>query len=161
MTTMTISPSDHLRSKNIFDMLASGEQLAELERAFPLVEPGIRPFGERVLIQLRTPKIKTDGGILLVQESQEIEEWNNQIGVIRAIGPLAFHSRDSRTLWPEGAWARVGDFVRTIKYGGDRWDMKIPGRPDEKALFVVVKDLDLTGAVEGDPIAMTAINKNL
>ena len=36
-----------------------------MKEAFPDVDPGIQPFGSRVLVQIRTAKTKTSGGIIL------------------------------------------------------------------------------------------------
>ena len=71
-----------------------------------------------------------------------------------AIGPLAFHNRDTMQPWPEGAWAKVGDYIRVAKYGGDRWE--VPLEDNEAALFVMFNDLDLLGEVIGDPLAIRA-----
>jgi hypothetical protein len=37
-----------------------------LDEAFPPCDAGVKPFGSRVLCQIRTPKTKTKGGIILV-----------------------------------------------------------------------------------------------
>ena len=59
--------------------------------------------------------------------------------------------------WPEGAWASPGDYVRVTKYGGDRWELPIPGREQgESAIFAIVNDLDLTGLITGNPLEMKA-----
>ena len=63
--------------------------------AFPTVHPGMEPFGGRVVIQLRRIKKKTAGKIILVEETKENEKWNNMIGKVVAIGPLAFKNRDT------------------------------------------------------------------
>ena len=83
----------------------------ELAWAFPDVNPGMAPLGGRVVVQLRRIKKKT-GRIVLVEETKENEKWNNMIGRVVALGPLAYKNRDTMTAWPEGAWAVVGDFVR-------------------------------------------------
>lgn len=123
-----------------------------MEEAWPDIDPGIRPFGSRVLVQLRCAKEQTDGRIILTKETREAVQWNQQVGKIRAIGPLAFKSRDTQNPWPEGEWAQVGQFVRVPKYGGDRWERPIvEGDMDNTALFILVNDLDLLGAVTCDP----------
>jgi co-chaperonin GroES (HSP10) len=129
-----------------------------LEEAFPVVDHNLRPFGARVLVQLRTPKLKTKGGIALVTETQDTLQWANQVGIVRALGPLCF--KDSKTLqpWPEGDWCKVGDFVRVPKHGGDKFERKIPGRDKDDgdvALFVTVDHLNLLGAVP-DPLSDVA-----
>ena len=127
-----------------------------MAEAFPAVDAGIQPFGSRVLIQIRTPKKKSAGGIIIdIHGSNETEKWNTQIGKVVALGPLAFKNRDSMTTWPEGEWCKAGEYVRVAKYGGDRWEVKIPGK-DDSAMFVIFNDLDIIGQVTGDPLAIRA-----
>lgn len=125
-----------------------------LAEAFPEVDPGIRPFGSRILVQIRTPKKKSAGGILIDIGTQDTEKWNTQVAKVISIGPLAFKNRDTMQSWPEGAWCAVGEFVRVAKYGGDRWEVPVPG--GEPALFVMFNDLDILGEVTGDPLAIRA-----
>ena len=127
-----------------------------MAEAFPAVDAGIQPFGSRVLIQIRTPKKKSAGGIIIdIHGSNETEKWNTQIGKVVALGPLAFKNRDSMATWPEGEWCKAGEYVRVAKYGGDRWEVKIPGTNDS-AMFVIFNDLDIIGQVTGDPLAIRA-----
>ncbi len=128
-----------------------------LVEAFPEVDPGVRPFGSRVLVQVRTAKTKTKGGIELITETKEAIQYNTQVALVRAVGPLAFKNRTTMQPWPEGAWCQPGDYVRVPKYGGDRWERPIDpkGRTlsseDEVALFVMFQDLDITGSITIDP----------
>ena len=115
-----------------------------MAEAFPAVDAGIQPFGSRVLIQIRTPKKKTSGGIILDIGTQDTEKWNTQIGKVISLVPLAFKNRNDMTAWPEGAWCQAGEFVRVAKYGGDRWEVKVPDT-DESAMFVIFNDLDIIG----------------
>lgn len=127
---------------------------AEIRIAFPTVDPGATPLGSRVLVQFRAPKKKSKGGIILVDDTVETEKWNTQVGRVVALGPLAFKSRDKMSDWPEGAWAKVGDFVRASKYGGDRWE--VADESGEPVLFAIFNDLDLIAKVTGNPLAMKA-----
>ena len=127
-----------------------------MAEAFPAVDAGIQPFGSRVLIQIRTPKKKSAGGIIIdIHGSNETEKWNTQIGKVVALGPLAFKNRNDMKPWPEGEWCKAGEHVRVAKYGGDRWEVKIPGK-DDSAMFVIFNDLDIIGQVTGDPLAIRA-----
>jgi co-chaperonin GroES (HSP10) len=123
--------------------------------AFPAVNAGIQPFGSRVLIQIRTPKKVSRGGIILDTGTQDTEKWNTQVGKVISLGPLAFKNRNDMSPWPEGDWCTVGEFVRVAKYGGDRWEVKVPDS-DESAMFVIFNDLDIIGQVTGDPLAIKA-----
>jgi len=129
-----------------------------LAEAFPAVNAGVQPFGSRVLVQIRTAKSKTAGGIILPHETQDTEKWNTQVAKVISVGPLAFKNRDTQKTWPEGEWCKPGDFVRVPKYGGDRWEVVIDrgNREKEAAMFVIFNDLDIVGQVTGDPLAVKA-----
>lgn len=128
--------------------------MTTLEEAFPSVEPGLIPFGSRVLVQIRSPKKMSSGGIILHSETRETEIWNTQIAKVVSLGPLAFKNRNTMEAWPEGDWCKPGEYVRVPKYGGDRW--KVSYGDDEDALFVIFNDLDIVGGVTGDPLAIRA-----
>ena len=67
--------------------------------AFPDVEPGLAPYGSRVLVQIRTPKTVTEGGIHIPEEARETEKWNTQVAKVIAIGPVAFKNRETLKSW--------------------------------------------------------------
>lgn len=130
----------------------------ELAWAFPDVHPGMEPFGGRVVVQLRRIKKKTAGRIILVEETKENEKWNNMIGKIVAMGPLAFKNRDTMQPWVEGTWAKVGDYVRVPKWGGDRWEIRVPGEDDgeDPVLFMTLNDHELIAKVTANPLSFKA-----
>jgi len=134
------------------------KESAELAWAFPSVDPGAKPLGGRILVQLRRTKKKTSGsGIILVEETKETEKWQNMVAKVIHVGPLAFKHRDSMQSWPEGSWCEPGDFIRVPKWGGDRWEVDVPGQPDEDpALFAVFNDHEMIAKVTGDPLTMRA-----
>lgn len=146
-----------------------------LEEAFPSVEPGTRPFGAIGLFQIRHPKKKTKGGIMLDPGSRSTEYYNTQIAKVIALGPLCFKTTVpvsdaegnavSQTLidWPEGRWFDIGSYVRVPKYGGDRFSVSYEvveeeidpdtGRPEKKTvkdeiIFVFFKVKDIIGLVD-------------
>lgn len=132
---------------------------AELAWAFPSVDPGAKPLGGRILVQLRRTKKKTSSaGIILVEETKETEKWNNMVAKVIAIGPLAFKHRDTMQSWPEGTWCVEGDYIRVPKWGGDRWEVKVPGENDKEdpALFMILNDHEAIAKVTGNPLAMRA-----
>ncbi len=125
----------------------------ELDELFPEVNPGHKPYGTRVLIQLRASRTRTKGGLIITSESQEVEKWNTQVGIVRAIGPVAFMNRDTLQQWPEKAWCKVGTFVRIPKYNQDRWEVEHNG---QAVLFMLVKDVDLLAEVTCNPLEVKA-----
>lgn len=131
-------------------------QHSAIEEAFPKVDFGVKPTGSRILVQIRRPKTKTAGGILLSNYTQEAEQDNTQVAVVLGVGPLAFHNRETMQQWPEGAWCKEGDFVFVPRYAGGRWKVDLPGKKDEKVELVIFNDLDIIGIVTGDPLAVKA-----
>lgn len=132
---------------------------AELAWAFPDVNAGQAPFGGRVIVQLRRIKKTVSGGrIILVSETKESEKWNNMIGKVISVGPLAFKNRETMASWPEGSWAEVGDYVRVPRWGGDRWERAVPGEDDgeDPVLFMTINDHELIARVTDDPLSFKA-----
>ena len=130
---------------------------SDLDWAFPNVASGMEPFGGRIIVQLRRIKKKSER-IVLVQETKENEKWNNMIGKVIAVGPLAYKNRDTMQSWPEGSWAQVGDYVRVPKWGGDRWEIKVPNGNDEDdpVLFMTLNDHELIAKVVANPLSFKA-----
>src|SRR2546423_15007991 len=93
-----------------------------MEEAFPAADPLIMPLGNQVLVQMRRPKNMTAGGIALVDESKDFDESMIRVAKVIAVGPIAYKNRNSMQPWPEGAWVKVGDFVRVPTSAGvDAW----------------------------------------
>ena len=105
---------------------------SELE-CFPVIDPGVEVLGDRILVQLRREKNTSKGGIILVDETRQTLRFNETVAKVLQIGPLAYKSPDDLTPWVEGPWCKVGDLVRTIKYGGDRFVVQ----PDDEGAPVV------------------------
>jgi co-chaperonin GroES (HSP10) len=142
--------------------VVSGDQTeadpAELTWAFPDVKPGQAPYGGRVIVQLRRVK-KNAGKIILVEETKENEKWNNMIGKVVSIGPLAFKNKDTMASWPEGSWAEVGDYVRVPRWGGDRWERPVTGEENgdlNPVLFMTINDHELIAKVTDNPLSFKA-----
>jgi len=122
------------------------------------VSPGQKPFGGRVVVQLRRIKKTTASKIILVAETKETEKWQNMIGRVVEIGPLAFKNRETMESWPEGSWASVGDYVRVPKWGGDRWERDVPNEEgnEDPVLFMTINDHELIAKVTDDPLSFKA-----
>ena len=134
-------------------------QDAEMAWAFPSVDPGAKPLGGRVLVQIRRSKKRTtSAGIILPEETRETEKWNTQVAKVIEVGPLAFRHRDSMNPWPEGSWCEVGQFIRVPKWGGDRWEVKVPGedQSESPALFMIVNDHEVIARITSNPLETKA-----
>lgn len=140
-----------------------GERYNEsLAYAYPEAEPPYLPLGKMIVVQLRTPGafkvIQTPDGpkkIHFSDETQEMEKYNIQTGLVRYMGPVAYKNRLTLEEFPEGAWCKPGDFVRVPKFGGER--VKIDTADKREAIFLMVNDTDVLGFVHGDPLAVKAI----
>ena len=136
-----------------------GFQYDSIEEAFPNVDPRMEPLGNLVLVMIRQPKYRTQGGLEIDAETRKLDHDNTQAAKVVAIGPLAFHNRNDGAMWPEGAWCKVGDYVRVPKYQGDRFAVRYE-RPDfeidangqrrettvsDEVVFAQFKDLFLLG----------------
>lgn len=128
---------------------------ASLDDAFPDLDPGLEPYGSRVLVQVRRAKTRTASGIIVAPQARGVEQDLTQIARVRKLGPLAFKNRDKGIQWVEGAWCSPGEYVRVPQYGGDRWGVQIPNT-DEYVTFVVFDDLDLIGKITCDPLSVVA-----
>ncbi len=137
--------------------IPNGDQTYEdaMSFAFPEVESGLKPYGSRIVLQIRRSKTVTEGGIFIPEESREAEKWNTQVAKVITLGPAAFKNRDTLETWAEGDWCQEGTYVRCPKYGGDRWEVPVPGDQDP-ALFIIVNDLDLLGEFTGNPLDIKA-----
>jgi len=118
----------------VFDLKGNEEpDTRSEEECFPPIDTGIEVAGDRVLVQLRREKSTSKGGIILVDETRQTLRFNETVAKVIQIGPLAYKSPEDLSPWPEGNWCNVGDLVRTIKYGGDRFVVQ----PDDEGSPVV------------------------
>ena len=120
-----------------------------IEKHFPNVEPGARPTGNQVMIQLRTVPKQSSGGIVLVEETKSFNQGNTQVARLVKCGQIAFKDRGTGETWKEGAWAEVGDIVLAPRYGGFRFEVPVPGTDDE-AIFAIINDFDIKMVIEGN-----------
>jgi co-chaperonin GroES (HSP10) len=127
-----------------------------LEEAFPVVDPQFRPFGAKILVQVRRVMRVSKGGIILGTESKETEAWNMQVGKIIDVGPLAFKNRATSQPWPEGMWANIGDFVRFPRHVGDRLTVAVDDGRGDPVVILILDDHSLLGAYTGDPMKVRA-----
>ena len=131
---------------------------SKLSEAFPVIAPGVQPLGARVLVQLRTVRTKTASGLVLVEDTKQFNKSNTQLARMLIVGPIAFRNRETGDLWKEGVWARPGDYVRIPKFGGDRFERRIPGT-DDTAIFCLFSDHEIIAKI--DPEAFEEIDEIL
>lgn len=122
--------------------------------AFPPAVSFVQPLGNQVIVQLRSPRVKSQGGIVFTQSDQDFDKDQIRVGKVIALGPLAYKNRDDSTQeWPEGAWVKPMDFVRVpTNYGIDKWIVRLD--EDRIAIFGSYNDFDMKGKILGDPLAL-------
>jgi co-chaperonin GroES (HSP10) len=122
-----------------------------LEEAFPVLPIPVRPYGGRVVVQIRRLPKRSRSGLILIEDTRDTAKWNTQVGKLVAIGPLAFRNRETGEPWPEGIWAALGQYVRVPRWDGDRIEVMLKGE-DDPVIFVTFNDAQLIGEINGDPL---------
>ena len=117
------------------------------QECFPEIDPGVEVVGDRVLVQLRREKIKSKGGIILVDETKQTLRYNETVAKVIQIGPLAYKSPEDLTPWIEGPWCEVGQYVRTIKYGGDRFVIQ-PNDEGAPVVFITIQAREVISKIK-------------
>lgn len=120
-----------------------------VKQHFPSASCGAEPVGNKILVQLRTIKSMSSGGILLANDTQEFNNGNTRIAIVRKLGHIAFKNRETGVQWGEGAWAEIGDVVIIPAFGGFRFDLDIPGSKD-KAIFATLNDYAVEMVIRGN-----------
>jgi len=139
-------------------LVKDGSSTDKEENLFPEINAGIRPFGSRVLVQIRRAKTISRGGIILPEITKDTELDNTCVAKVLAVGPLAYKNRNTLEPWSEGVWCTKGQYVFVPKYGGIRWERTFKDSNsdlDQKVQFAIFDDLSIVGDVE-DPFEIKA-----
>lgn len=120
-----------------------------LDEAFPQV-PFHRNPGKSTnyIVQLRSAKRVSKGGIVFTELDRDAESANTTIGKVVAIGSGCFKHGDGRQ-WPEGPWFELGEYLQVPMYGGMRFRVK---HGNEYVNFVMFDHLQFLAKVMGDPL---------
>jgi len=120
-----------------------------IDEAFPKVafhrDPG---KSTNYIVQLRSAKRVSKGGIVLAEQAREAEADNTTIGKVVAIGSGCFKHGDGRP-WAEGSWFELGEYLQVPRYGGMRFRVKLG---DEYVNFVMFDHLQFLAKVTGNPM---------
>ena len=79
------------------------------------------PVGYRMLIRPYSGKNKTDGGILLSEQTHETIQMTTVVGLVIKMGTLCYQDKEK---FPDGAWCKVGMFIMYGRYAGSRFKTK-------------------------------------
>lgn len=122
-----------------------------IEEAFPKVDHLMQALGNQVIVQMRRAKNMSSGGILLPDESKDFDVQFVRVAKVLELGPIAYKKREDMIPWPEGAWVKVGDYVRVPSYaGGDSWRVFINEK--EFVTFSSFNDYDIKAKIKGNPL---------
>jgi len=129
-----------------------------LTEAFPELPQLTRPFGNRIVVQMRLPRTQTKSGIQLVADSVENLYRNEQTAKVVSIGSGAFHFPTSGEAWTDKGYSfKVGDYVRVPVQGGDNYWVALNDGKDTKVLFKTFKDYEIIALIEGDPLEVKTV----
>ena len=98
------------------------------------------PVGYKLLIAIPPKEEKTEGGILLPEDTRRREEAASITGMILKIGPDAYTDKER---FPGGAWCKEGDWIVMRSYTGTR--IEVHGQE-----FRIIND-DSVEAIVEDP----------
>jgi len=117
---------------------------------FPKMDPGITPFGSRVLVQVRRVRTRRKSGLYMTKDATDTQMDNTCVAKVIAIGPLGYKNRNTMETWAEGGWCEAGEYVFVPKYGGLRWEKSYKVDDDyiDKVQFAIFDDLNITGGIE-------------
>ena len=80
-----------------------------------------QPTGWRILVLPFKMKEKTEGGVLLGQETLERQQVASQCGNVLAMGSECYRDKER---YPTGPWCKVGDWVVFARYAGSRIEIE-------------------------------------
>ena len=80
-----------------------------------------KPTGWRMLVLPFRMKEKTDGGILMGQDTIDRQQVASQCGNVLAMGPDCYNDPQR---FSDGPWCKVGDWVVFARYAGSRIEIE-------------------------------------
>ena len=105
------------------------------------------PTGWRILVMPFRVKEKTEGGIIIAQESLDRARAAVQVGYVLKMGPLCYEDKDR---YPTGPWCKEKDWVIFARYAGSRMDIdggEIRMLNDDEVLGTIDDPADLIHAM--------------
>ena len=105
------------------------------------------PTGWRILVMPFRVKEKTEGRIIIAQESLDRARAAVQVGYVLKMGPLCYEDKDK---YPTGAWCNERDWVIFARYAGSRMDIdggEIRMLNDDEVLGTIEDPTDLIHAM--------------
>lgn len=142
----------HRTLRKAWEDTLNPQQFEELAAAFPPCDPGLIATGSQLVVQMKRPRRKI-GSLIMADETKDNERFNEQIGVVVSMGPLAYRDRKNITeWWPEGPWCVVDDYIRIPKYGHERWEVPLNNDVADLIVFCTIEDKNIRGVVTCNPM---------
>lgn len=78
----------------------------------------LRVAGFMIAVKIYIPPDRTDGGVLLTDNTLENARYQSCAGLVVGMGPQAYkgNNPDGTPRFPEGPWCRVGDWILLPRY---------------------------------------------
>ena len=80
------------------------------------------PVGYRMLVRPYSGEKKTDGGIILTDETSEKIQMTTVCALVVKMGDLCYHDKEK---FPKGPWCKLNEWIIFSRYAGSRF--KIDG----------------------------------
>ena len=93
---------------------------AEKETTSTNLEKLPDPTGWRLLVMPFQVKEKSEGGIIIAQETLDRARAAVQVGYVLKMGPLCYKDEER---YPTGAWCKPKDWVIFARYAGSRMEI--------------------------------------
>jgi len=94
----------------------------------------IIPVGHRILVRPDKVEKQTKGGIYIPEEARDKEQRATNVGVVLAIGPLAW-----KDFAKPDAWAEVGDTVIFKAHAG----MRVKNEESDEDFLLLMNDAEV------------------
>ena len=78
------------------------------------------PTGWRILVMPFKVKEKTEGGIIIAQETLDRARVATQVGYVLKMGDLCYEDKEK---YPTGPWCKEKDWVIFARYAGSRMEI--------------------------------------
>ena len=107
-------------------LVPKGQKKSEENSKVPTDPKGIEeylkqlpdPVGYRMLVRPYSGEKKTDGGIILTDETSEKIQMTTVCALVVKMGDLCYKDKEK---FPEGPWCKEGQFVIYGRYAGARF----------------------------------------
>ena len=108
----------------------------------------IKPLFYSMIVEPLPPKQQSAGGLIIAEQAQEVEAIQNTVGIVLAIGSLAFKAKTAGGLdfSEEAIKIKEGDYVLFQRYTGQKVKIKHPGTNEDRTI-IILSDSELMGVV--------------